>query len=330
MRLMVTDDTTTLSYWLNWRVLLCAILVLTPMAVAFYLIWKYERPTKDSCSDREALHDERSRILWNDEAWRPCLKEIPPSFLMVYRVIAFCLLLVALSFDVAVHGGELFYYYTQWTFTLVTIYFGLGSVLSLYGFCKDNRMNNKVNDRIVEDTEKGLYMPLACEGTSNGKVGGNLDYKGKSNTPCSAALWCNLFQILFQMTAGAVMLTDSVYWVVIFPFLSIEDYEMSLLTVLAHSLNLILLLGDTALNSLHFPWFRISYFILWTGIYVIFEWTIHACLPLWWPYPFLDLSARYAPICCFKGIAEAACSFGRFNRRTEELREGGQLNRDHC
>nr|XP_027101814.1 uncharacterized protein LOC113722789 isoform X3 [Coffea arabica] len=203
-----------------------------------------------------------------------------PSFLMVYRVIAFCLLLVALSFDVAVHGGELFYYYTQWTFTLVTIYFGLGSVLSLYGFCKDNRMNNKVNDRIVEDTEKGLYMPLACEGTSNGKVGGNLDYKGKSNTPCSAALWCNLFQILFQMTAGAVMLTDSVYWVVIFPFLSIEDYEMSLNFLNQHFH--LFVLNELETHFQHFPWFRISYFILWTGIYVIFEWTIHACLPLWY------------------------------------------------
>lgn len=60
-------------------------------------------------------------------------------------------------------------------------------------------MNNKVNDLIVVDTEKGLYMPLACEGTTKGKVVGNLDYKEKLNTRCGAGLWCNLFQILFQV-----------------------------------------------------------------------------------------------------------------------------------
>ncbi|KAL3526406.1 hypothetical protein ACH5RR_011062 [Cinchona calisaya] len=292
MRLLVTEDSTTLSYWLNWRFLLCAIWVLTPMLAALFLIWKYERPSKHSESDRGGKHNQR----WNDDAWRPCLKGIPPSILMGYRVIAFCLLLVALSFDVAVHGGGLFFYYTQWTFTLVTIYFGLGSLLSLYGCCQHKKMNSRFNDLIGVDTEKGSYMPLACEGSANGKMVGDLDNKGKLHISCSAGLWSNLFQILFQMTAGAVMLTDGVYWAVIFPFLTIKDYEMSFLTVVAHSLNAILLLGDTALNSLHFPWFRISYFILWTGIYVIFQWTIHAFVPLWWPYPFLDLSLAYAPL----------------------------------
>ncbi|MCL7034443.1 hypothetical protein MKW94_000452, partial [Papaver nudicaule] len=45
-----------------------------------------------------------------------------------------------------------------------------------------------------------------------------------------------------------------------------------------------------------FPWFRFAYFILWTAIYVIFQWVIHACVSLWWPYPFLDLSSSYAPL----------------------------------
>lgn len=29
-----------------------------------------------------------------------------------------------------------------------------------------------------------------------------------------------------QMSAGAAVLTDSIYWTVIFPFLSLQDYEM--------------------------------------------------------------------------------------------------------
>uniref|UniRef100_A0A803QJ03 Reverse transcriptase Ty1/copia-type domain-containing protein n=1 Tax=Cannabis sativa TaxID=3483 RepID=A0A803QJ03_CANSA len=98
------------------------------------------------------------------------------------------------------------------------------------------------------------------------------------------------------MNAGAVMLTDSVFWFIIVPFLTIKDYNLSFMNVNLHSFNAILLLGDTALNCLQVPAFRITFFILWTGAFVIFQWIIHACVSFWWPYPFLDLSSPYAPV----------------------------------
>lgn len=120
MQLLVTDDTTSfddttsLSFWLNWRFLLCAIWVLTPMFISSYLIWKYETPNYSKSDDGdEGTEDERPGILRNEVAWRPCIKEIPPFFLLIFRVTAFCLLSVSLSFDVVVHGADIFYYYTQ-------------------------------------------------------------------------------------------------------------------------------------------------------------------------------------------------------------------------
>lgn len=151
------------------------------------------------------------------------------------------------------------------------------------------------------------------------------------------------------MSAGAVVLTDSVYWFVIFPFLTIKDYNLTFvstvyplfalyfvyifmaflyyfssiwkfplnhfmqMTVEMHTVNVILLLGDTALNCLvcsfgymfyshvrfiflifssilnffnllllqRVPLFRISFFILWTGLFVIFQWILHACISIW-------------------------------------------------
>lgn len=82
-------------------------------------------------------------------------------------------------------------------------------------------------------------------------------------------------------------------------------------------MNAILILGDTALNGMvifdspfllffpsfqylfslvskkyhrvctnvsmqRFPWFRISYFVLLTGVYVIFEWIVHASVSMWY------------------------------------------------
>lgn len=35
---------------------------------------------------------------------------------------------------------------------------------------------------------------------------------------------------LSQMNAGAVMLTDSVYWCIIFPFLTIQDYNLNIVS----------------------------------------------------------------------------------------------------
>lgn len=289
------DDTTNLSYWLNWRFLLCAIWVLTPMFISSYLIWKYETPNY-SKSDDEGTEDQRSGILWDEVGWRPCVKEIPPIFLLIFRVTAFCLLSVALSFDIVVHGADIFLYYTQWTFTLITVYFAVGSLLSIYGCYYNSKKNNDVSNVLDVDAEKGIYLPLASENVTNGERVKDLNYREKSNISRFVGIWSYLYEILFQMTAGAVMLTDSIYWCVIFPFLSIKNYEMSFLTVISHSLNVVLLLGEAALNSLLFPWFRIAYFILWTGSYVIFQWIVHACVRTWWPYPFLDLSGKYAPL----------------------------------
>ncbi|CAN0901164.1 hypothetical protein LINGRAHAP2_LOCUS21268 [Linum grandiflorum] len=104
------------------------------------------------------------------------------------------------------------------------------------------------------------------------------------------------FQIIFQINAGAVMLTDCVFWFIIVPFLAIKDFHLSPLTISMHSMNAIFLLGDTSMNCMPFPFFRIAYFILWTISYVLFQWTLHAFVRIWWPYPFLDISSPYVPL----------------------------------
>lgn len=297
MQLQTTADTTDLSYWLNWRFLLCAIWVLTPTVVSVIILWKYERSVNVIPeSDRREDCQKRSWLLYFDKAWRPCVKGINPIFLAAFRVFSLALLTLVIVSDFIVHGGDLFYYYTQWTFVLTTIYFWIGSGLSIYGCYQYNKTNSGVS-KIQMDVEQGLLESLACTDYMNGvKRVNNKDYKGMLLVPEIVGQCGYLFQILFQMAAGAVMLTDSVYWFVIFPFLTLKNYEFNIFTVVTHSLNAVLLLGDAALNSLWFPLFRISYFVIWTGVYVIFQWIVHACESMWWPYPFLDLSLKYAPV----------------------------------
>ncbi|KAK9747894.1 hypothetical protein RND81_02G021900 [Saponaria officinalis] len=296
-------NTTNSSYWLNYKFTICAILVLLSMGFASFLISKFEGPKKNKqnnniISSEVKKRDENfGRILYDDEIWKPCIKGIHPCWLLGFRVCAFFVLLILLIVNAIVDGGSIFFYYTQWTFTLVTIYFGLGSVMSMYG-CYEYH-NKASGDRVHTegfDSEIGDYITNFYAGTPMATK-----FTPDSRQPVdvprpTAGFWGYVLQIIFQMNAGAVLLTDMVFWFIIVPFLTTKNYDLNFFIINMHTVNLVFLLGDTALNCLHFPWFRIAYFILWTSFFVIFQWVLHACISIWWPYPFLDLSSSYAPL----------------------------------
>ncbi|XP_054821158.1 uncharacterized protein LOC129320044 isoform X1 [Prosopis cineraria] len=295
---IMTADTTTRSYWVNWKVLVCAIWVLITAMCSIFLTWKYETLRNSRRGNREDQQEETSRVLYEDETWRPCLKGVHPVWLLVFRVFAFIVLLVLLIITAVTDGGSIFYFYTQWTFTSITIYFGLGSLLSMCGCYRHHKKTSgdKV-DNVDGDAEQGIYdvpgLSQTSKGSSNEKT---LTTSVEHLARQPAGTWGYIFQIIFQMNAGAVMLTDCVFWFIIVPFLTIKDYNLNFLIINMHSINAVFLLGDTALNCLRFPWFRVGYFCMWTVTYVIFQWILHACVKLWWPYPFLDLSSSYAPL----------------------------------
>ncbi|KAA8529599.1 hypothetical protein F0562_034301 [Nyssa sinensis] len=293
----MTTDTTDPSYWLNWRFLLCAIWILTSMVVAAILIWKYEDFNKLKWERRDNQH-EKVGSLYKDEAWRTCLKVIRPAWLLAYRITAFSVLLALLITNVVIDGGGIFYFYTQWTFALVTTYFGLASTFSMLGCCQcRSEVGGDGVDRVDLDAEQGTYMALTVgENETMSNVSKNLNTHVEPRVHKPAGKWGYAFQILFQICAGAVMLTDCVFWFIIYPFLTSEDYKLNFLIVSMHSINAVFLLGDVILNCLRFPFFRIAYFVLWTSIFVVFQWIVHACVSMWWPYPFLDLSSPYAPV----------------------------------
>uniref|UniRef100_I1KCF0 Uncharacterized protein n=1 Tax=Glycine max TaxID=3847 RepID=I1KCF0_SOYBN len=281
---IMTAKTDTQSYWLNWRVLLCAIWIVVSVILASLLVWKYERLRKPARNGSRETQQETSATLYEDETWRPCLKGIHPAWLMALRIVAFIALLVLLIINAIVDGGSIFYYYTQWTFTSITIYFGLGSLLSIYGCYQHHKKatGDKVGN-VDGDAEQGMYDASALPQSSN-----PFDPEKSLGDPEEvlvrqhAGIWGYTFQIIFQINAGAVMLTDCVFWFIIVPFLTIKDYNLNFLIVIMHSINAVFLIGDTALNCLRFPWFRIGYFCLWTITYVLFQWIVHACIYLWY------------------------------------------------
>lgn len=105
-------DSNTLNFWLNWRVGLCGLWLLIAFVVSSILIRKYEGSKK---SEADSNQDGKKAVgfLYEDEAWITCLKQINPIWLLVYRLIAFLLLLVLLILNIVIDGFGIFYFYTQ-------------------------------------------------------------------------------------------------------------------------------------------------------------------------------------------------------------------------
>ncbi|KAL6577888.1 hypothetical protein OROMI_010216 [Orobanche minor] len=205
----MTADTTAPNYWLNWRFLLCAVWILVAMVFAALVIWKYEGYNK-SKNRTNGNPGKTGRCLYKGQAWGTCGGSTHPVWLLAFRVVAFCTMLALILADTIVHSVGIFYFYTQWTFTLVTIYFGLGSSLSIYG-CLNHW--NKVDLESVDCEDKH---------TIDRSLNEDDDFYCKI-----ASVWEYALQIVFQMCAGAVALTDAVFWIIIYPFLTDKDYKLS-------------------------------------------------------------------------------------------------------
>ncbi|KAK4399713.1 hypothetical protein Sango_1077400 [Sesamum angolense] len=241
---VMTADTTAPSYWLNWRFLLCAICILMAMVLSALVIWRYEGHNK-SRSRPTGDQGEAARGSYKSEAWRTCSQSIHPIWLLAYRIVAFCALLALILADTIVHSVGIFYFYTQWTFTLVTFYFGLASSLSIHGhLLHRHEVDSEKDNRVGRDAEQGSYVE-PTHGENSGMPSTNKSLNpGDDPKHRAASVWENALQIMFQ----------------------------------------------------RFPFFRIAYFVLWTSVFVVFQWIIHAFVSMRWPYPFLDLSSPYAPI----------------------------------
>uniref|UniRef100_A0A5B7BU88 Transmembrane protein n=1 Tax=Davidia involucrata TaxID=16924 RepID=A0A5B7BU88_DAVIN len=272
------------EYWLQWQVPVCALIFVVPTLVAVILVNRVNREPLNS-----------------GDLWIPCWRNLNPLWLLFYRAFAFTFMALLLYQILALDGAFAFYFYTQWTFTLVMIYFALGTIISARGCWMYSRKplpkNGEKDEFLKKDWEENGSETSVTEGTIKLQSRYNQEEFDQR-----VWVWEYLMQAIYQTCAGAVILTDIVFWCIIVPFLTDENFHVNLLMGCMHTLNAVFLLLDSTLNSLPFPWYRLAYFVLWSVLYVVFQWVLHACGSTWWPYSFLELSTPWAPLWYF-GLA---------------------------
>ncbi|GLT42689.1 hypothetical protein SLA2020_166760 [Shorea laevis] len=278
-------------YFLRWQAALCGLIIVTPLAIAVYFIKKF-----------------KAEPLYLDDLCKSQWRKLSPRWLLCCRALAFICMTLILSKTVASAGADSLYFYTQWTFALVTIYFALGTTVSAYGCLVCSNGPPSGNGAMKRDVQEGADM------MGDSLTSGEKEVRGKTKLQSQyageviqrrAGFWGYLMQILYQICGGAVVLTDIVNWCVLVPF---SSGPVDLLDVCTHTLNAVFLLVDTALNSMPFPWFRFAYFVLWSCLYIFFQWVVHACCISWWPYDFLLLNTPWAPLWYFAlSVAHIPC-----------------------
>lgn len=265
-----------LHYWLHWRVLVCSLIFLVPAVVAAILI---RRRLKANLNPLKSTN-----------LWFPCWRYLHPRWLLLYRAVAFLSMVFFLYQVVLAFGFFVFFFYTQWTFALVTIYFALATFVSARGCWTNSKYIP------AHSGERAKFIKKDSDGNTEE------EYESFTRSPLieeRAGFLENLMHNIYQTCAGAVMLTDIVFWCLLLPFMTGDHFKLTLLIGIMHSVNAVFLILDSALNSLPFSWFGIVYFVLWSCTYVVFHWALHACCFQWWPYPFLDLSTPWAPMWYF-------------------------------
>ncbi|XP_026446355.1 uncharacterized protein LOC113346999 [Papaver somniferum] len=274
------------NYWFQWQVPVCALIIIIPPIISLVLIYK-----------------SRKSPLNVYDLWVPCWKNLNPIWMLIYRASVVFIMSCFLSVVINIHGAFAFYFYTQWTFALVILYFVLGTIFSAQGcwvYLKTSKAENEEGSEFLK--REGDETESNAKASSGLKKG--LNKLMKTHHDCigskrNARFGGYLMLTVYQTSAGAVLLTDIVFWCILVPFLTADTFRVTRYMACMHSLNFVFFLLDVALNKLPFHSFGLVYFLIWSGAYTVFQWILHACGFTWWPYPFLELSTPWAPLWYF-------------------------------
>lgn len=307
----------------HWPFAVCIAFVSCFTIAAVLLLRKYEG-AKVSGPRRDEVADDPSVVgilpagyLSRAELWSACGGALNPNWLLLFRALCLAYLLPVLIFNVLHKNLTVFFFYTEWTFTLLIVYFALAFRQSLLHYLESRSVVTSPESaaRLLNDDLEASSNGGGIHKTVDDDCGSapSLPFARGREMQEGAGVDAYVTQCVFQAVLPAAILTDFVYWGLLVPLFLPFNFHHSFIDINMHAVNLVLLTLEFCLNSLRFPWFRISYLILWSSAYCFLQWGLHiAGFTRFWPYPFMNVDTPYAPawyfsIIVFHGICYAIC-----------------------
>lgn len=312
----------------HWPFAVCVTLVSVFAIGAVVLLRRYEG-VKVSISRSDKVEDPYSvaRVpigyLRREELWNACGGAVNPNYLLFFRGLCLIYLLSFLGYNTFRRNLVVLFFYTEWTFTLLVVYFALAFRQSLLHYLEGRSMATVSRSTLpttsVHPDDSSLTEPL--NGGAMDKfliqpeqeTAPEVPFARGQETQVEASVEGYVTQCVFQAVLPAAVLTDLIYWGFLVPVFLPPNWQHSFIDINKHAINLVILIIEFSLNSLRFPWFRVSYFILWSTAYVSFQWICHSAgIVHYWPYPFMNVDTPYAPAWYFfiifcHGICFAIC-----------------------
>ncbi|ONM60328.1 hypothetical protein ZEAMMB73_Zm00001d022384 [Zea mays] len=227
------------AYWLRWQVLVCGALIALPTVAAAALLPRL----RSSAPPLRAA-----------DLWVPCWARLHPGWLLAYRAVALAAAVALLARLVVARGITVFYFYTQWTFLLVTIYFAFATAISAHGCLVYSRKSLRKADEsrglLNADVENRDVSNSVSGERKTDETNMMMSYYEQIVNERRAGFWGRCMEIIYQTSAGATMLTDVTYWGLLVPFFYRDKFGLALFTDGMHSLNAVFLLIDTLLNNM--------------------------------------------------------------------------------
>ncbi len=125
--------------------LICIFMVTSFVVVGIAILCRYEGgkvsgPRLEQLEDPSIVGILPIGYLCREELWMSCGGAVRPELLLVFRALAVAYLLPQLLYNIVKDGVSGYFFYTQWTFTLLILYFSLALRVSV-----DHFLNEKFN-----------------------------------------------------------------------------------------------------------------------------------------------------------------------------------------
>uniref|UniRef100_A0A803LEY3 Uncharacterized protein n=1 Tax=Chenopodium quinoa TaxID=63459 RepID=A0A803LEY3_CHEQI len=238
----------------HWYSVVSVVIVVTAAFGSVYVLWRRKHYTQPEIGiKRRWLYD--GLLLNNNPSsqhyWTSCWSGFHPAYLLVFRLLSLFSLAFFLAWDIHHWGPSIFIYYTEWTYSLTMMYFAIGSVISAHGCWLLHKHNKNDSPCLEESPGRGALdfedIPTATTTLTLDSNHGKQHCYYPSQTP---GFWGYFMQITYQISGGAVILTDIIFWCIIAPASSNTRLGLTLLMGCIHTVNVAFLLLDTCINRL--------------------------------------------------------------------------------